>query len=197
MRIIAGTARSIPLACPKDDSVRPAMDSTRSAIFSSLGDAVIGARALDLFSGTGSIGLEALSRGAESCVFVEKNRMSLGLLAKNMEKTKLTGEVFATDAVGCLEKFAANGRQFDLIFADPPFVKPRDLKGNLLSNPDARDFAGELLANPFLPKILAPGGTFILDSYHQDRFEIPPPWEILRDKTYGQVRVRFLVLPKA
>ncbi len=194
MRIIAGVARSIPLFTPKDDSVRPAMDSTRAAIFSSLGETVIGARCLDLFAGTGSIGLEALSRGAVSCVFVEKNKHSLSLLKKNMEKTRLEGTVFPADAVSCLEQFARKEERFDLVFADPPFTKRTDIKNNLVSNPEQRHFARELLESEFLPRILAPGGTFILDSYNLDRFDIPAPWSNLREKVYGQVRVQFLVL---
>lgn len=197
MRIIAGIARSVPLFTPKDDSVRPAMDSTRAAIFSSLGEAVLGASCLDLFAGTGSIGLEALSRGALSCVFVEKNKFVIKLLKRNLEKTKLEGTVLPADVLSALERLAGQGEKFDLIFADPPFTKKTDIKGNLLSNPEERHFAVELLQSPLLPTLLKPEGILILDSYHFDRFSVPDSWVISREKIYGQVRVQFLVLPKS
>jgi len=114
-----------------------------------------------------------------------------------MEKTKLEGMVYPTDAVASLERFSEKGAKFDLVFADPPFTKRTDLKNNLLSNPEQRHFARELLENKFLPKILKPGGFFVLDSYDHDRFEVPAPWNIFREKVYGQVRVRFLILQSA
>ena len=85
MRVIAGSAGGVRLAVPKR-GVRPTMDRVKAAIFSSLGDAIVSARVLDLFAGTGALGIEALSRGASSAVFVEENRQSVEVLEKNLIK---------------------------------------------------------------------------------------------------------------
>ena len=88
MRVISGTAGGIPLLVPKTD-LRPTMDRVREAIFSSLGEIVIDARVLDLFAGTGSLGIEALSRGAKFATFVERDAKAVEVLKKNLEKTNL------------------------------------------------------------------------------------------------------------
>src|SRR5881397_2420645 len=92
MRVIAGSAGGIRLAVPKH-GVRPTMDRVKAAIFSSLGDAIFGARVLDLFAGSGALGIEALSRGASSVVFVEEDRQAAEVIEKNLGKTKLKGRV--------------------------------------------------------------------------------------------------------
>src|SRR5205085_11779338 len=92
MRVIAGSAGGVRLAVPKR-GVRPTMDRVKAAIFSSLGDAIVGARVLDLFAGTGAPGIEAPSRGASSAVFVEESRHSVEVLEKNLTITKLKGSI--------------------------------------------------------------------------------------------------------
>src|SRR6202162_1618331 len=96
MRVIAGSAGGIRLAVPKR-GVRPTMDRVKAAIFSSLGDAVAGARVLDLFAGSGALGIEALSRGASSAVLVEEDRQSSEIIQRNLAKTKLNGHVRQQD----------------------------------------------------------------------------------------------------
>src|SRR6266550_7137478 len=96
MRVIAGRAGGVRLTSPKS-GVRPTMDRVKAAIFSSLGEMVIGARVLDLFAGTGALGIEALSRGAESALFIEEDRQSAATIEKNLTKTKLTGRVRQRD----------------------------------------------------------------------------------------------------
>src|SRR5947207_3503457 len=96
MRVIAGSAGGIGLEVPKR-GVRPTMDRVKAAIFSSLGDAVIGARVLDLFAGSGALGIEALSRGASFATFVEQDRQSIGIIESNLTKTKLSGRVREQD----------------------------------------------------------------------------------------------------
>src|SRR5437870_10426494 len=98
MRVIAGSAGGIRLAVP-NRGVRPTMDRVKAAIFSSLGDAVIGARVLDLFAGSGGLGIEALSRGASSVVFVENDRQSAEAIDANIAKTKLNGRVRQQDVL--------------------------------------------------------------------------------------------------
>ena len=92
MRVIAGSAGGLRLAAPKR-GVRPTMDRVKAAIFSSLGDTVIGARVLDLFAGSGALGIEALSRGAASVLFVEGDRQSIAAIKENLAKVNLTGRI--------------------------------------------------------------------------------------------------------
>ncbi len=121
MRVIAGSAGGVRLAVPKR-GVRPTMDRVKAAIFSSLGDAIVGARVLDLFAGTGALGIEALSRGASSAVFVEESRQSVEVLEKNLTKTKLKGRIRNQDVFDFLRK-ASNSESYQIIFADPPYEK--------------------------------------------------------------------------
>src|SRR5215831_18458706 len=97
MRIISGFAGGIPLRTPSHD-VRPTMDMVREAIFSSLGDRVVGARVLDLFAGSGAFGIEALSRGAAEAVFVDNHPKAITTIQNNLRKTKLEGQVIRADA---------------------------------------------------------------------------------------------------
>lgn len=118
MRIIAGIAKGRRLAGPKGDATRPMTDRVKEALFSTLAAKVVDARVFDLYAGSGSLGLEALSRGAASCVFVEKDRGALAVLARNIEAVGLGGEIFATD----VERFlGASPAVADLAFVDPPY----------------------------------------------------------------------------
>src|ERR1041384_253924 len=96
MRVIAGSAGGIQLEVPKR-GVRPTMDRVRAAIFSSLGDKVIGAHVLDLFAGSGGLGIEALSRGAASAMFVDHDRQAIDVIEQNLQKTKLQGKTRQQD----------------------------------------------------------------------------------------------------
>src|SRR5436189_4442328 len=116
MRVIAGRAGGVRLTSPKS-GVRPTMDRVKAAIFSSLGEMVIGARVLDLFAGTGALGIEALSRGAESAVFVEEDRQSTMAIEKNLAKAKLSGSIRQQDAFSFLKNVAALPDKFRIIFA--------------------------------------------------------------------------------
>src|SRR4051794_23903210 len=121
MRVIAGTAGGIRLAVPETD-VRPTMDRVKAAIFSSLHTGIGRARVLDLFAGTGALGIEALSRGASSATFVEENRAAVVAIEKNLARTKLLGRVRKQEVFAFLE--SANGRErYNIIFADPPYEK--------------------------------------------------------------------------
>lgn len=123
MRITGGRARSIPVITPKGDATRPATDQMRERVFSSLGEAVEGARCLDLFAGSGAYGLEALSRGAVSVTFVEKHRGTAQVISKNLAALKkaMNGDVAASvKAVDALN-FSADNAAYDLIFIDPPY----------------------------------------------------------------------------
>ena len=132
MRITSGFARGILLDAPKSDSTRPATDAARQAIFSSLGDVVDGAKVLDIFAGTGSYGLEALSRGARVAVFAEKDRRVVQVLKLNIDKVRKaiisSGGDFNTRVVQCDCLKSANllRGEYNLIFADPPYTMLSD-----------------------------------------------------------------------
>src|SRR5438132_12358157 len=121
MRVIAGSAGGIRLAVP-ERGVRPTMDRVKAAIFSSLGDAVVEARVLDLFAGSGALGIEALSRGASSVVFVEQDRQSAEISERNLAKTKLKGRVRQRAAFDLL-RHATRSELFAIVFVAPPYEK--------------------------------------------------------------------------
>ncbi len=125
MRISGGGARGITLMVPRGDAVRPATDGMRQSVFSSLGERVVGARFLDLFAGSGAYGLEALSRGAEGGVFVEKNakavaclRTNITAVCKSLKRSEDELNVLQMDAT---QVPVGNGSAPDLVFVDPPY----------------------------------------------------------------------------
>ncbi len=121
MRIIAGAAKGRRLAGPPGGATRPLTDRVREALFSSLGALVMGAEVLDLYAGTGSIGLEALSRGAARVTFVENDRRTAGVLRDNVAAVGLGGDVVTMDVGAYL---ARAGGAADLAFVDPPYALP-------------------------------------------------------------------------
>lgn len=127
MRIVAGSAKGVRLASvPR--GVRPVSDMAREGLFSSLGPRVEGARVLDLYSGTGAMGIEALSRGAERAVLVERNRLALRTIRENLERTRLAdrAHVRPGEVPGMLMGDDKSGAPFDLVLADPPYAARAD-----------------------------------------------------------------------
>ena len=132
MRIVAGSAKGIRLASvPR--GVRPVSDMAREGLFSSLGDAVQGARVLDLYAGTGAMAIEALSRGADHAVLVERNRLALRTIRENLARTRLADRAEAV--AGDVSRFLAGDpsrRPFELVMSDPPYDTPsRQVDGML------------------------------------------------------------------
>ncbi|BET65756.1 16S rRNA (guanine(966)-N(2))-methyltransferase RsmD [Opitutales bacterium ASA1] len=127
MRISGGAARGIPLRAPKGVDLRPAMDRLRQGVFSSLGARVVGARFVDLFAGTGSYGLEALSRGAAGGVFVERHRATVAALRENLaavcRSAGRSDEGVRIAAADTLTWTPAAHEAADLVFIDPPFAE--------------------------------------------------------------------------
>ena len=117
MRVITGIARGRKLKEPEGMDIRPTADQVKEAVFNIIQGDVEGRACLDLFSGTGQMGIEALSRGAESCVFVDADRAAVKLTKLNLEKTGLPGQVFQADAL----RFLESREKYDLIFIDPPY----------------------------------------------------------------------------
>jgi 16S rRNA (guanine966-N2)-methyltransferase len=180
MRVIAGSAGGLRLAVPKH-GVRPTMDRVKAAIFSSLGEAIIGARVLDLFAGSGALGIEALSRGAALAIFVEDDRESAEMIDQNLAKTRLKGRVRHQDVFDFLRQ-APDAERFRIIFADPPYEKAhRD-----------ESHTETLLNNESLPQLLEPNGIFVLEKKPADTLSETKLWRVLRQKTYGATEVLFL-----
>ena len=186
MRVIAGTAGGIPLHTPRTD-LRPTMDVVKGAIFSSLGELVVGAQVLDLFAGSGGLGIEALSRGAAGVTFVESDRQAVAAIERNLEKTRLAGpsaSVHSMDVFRFLDRRggAAAPGGYEIILADPPYAKAAG----------ERDFAPELLCSAALQAALAPGGIFVLEHLPGAKLKLTDAWECLRQKRYGATEVALL-----
>jgi len=179
MRVIAGSAGGIRLAVP-NRGVRPTMDRVKAAIFSSLGDAVISARVLDLFAGSGALGIEALSRGASSVMFVEEDRQSAEIIEANLATTQLRGRIRHQDVFDFLRHAAAE--TFQIIFADPPYEKTKR----------GERYTEKLLTDDALQRSLESTGVFVLEKPPGGVLPKMKLWRIVRQKTYGATEVLFL-----
>lgn len=123
MRIISGRLRGRKLTAPKLKSLRPTSDMAREALFNILGERVIGSHFLDVCAGVGTVGLEALSRGAEKVVFIERNAACIAALRNNIARCECErqAKVMHSDALLALRRLLKAGEKFDIIFADPPY----------------------------------------------------------------------------
>ena len=182
MRIVAGVARGRRLRSDDRPGLRPTLDRVREALFSILGD-VTGFAVMDLFAGTGAPGIEALSRGAERAVFVERDRATASLVRANLESTGLAASatVLELSLPTGLPSVAEQQPPFDLILIDAPY------EGS------ARD---ETLSHPLLPTLLARGGCVVVE--HDLRR--PPPrdlegFEVTDERRYGSTGLLFLEHP--
>lgn len=181
MRIVGGEFRGRPLAAPRSNAIRPTTDRTREAVFNVLAHRFpesLGGRALDLFAGTGALGLEALSRGSSYCVFIEESAEGRGLIRTNVEAFGLQGrtKIFRRDATHLGE--AGTLQPFNLIFADPPYGKGLGEKA-LRS---ARDGGW-----------LAPGALCVVEESAAAPFNPGPVFTVADERTYGDTIVRFLL----
>ena len=181
MRVIAGTLGGRWLRSPAGNATRPTPDRVREALFSSLGD-LEGRRVVDLFAGSGALGIEALSRGAASCLFVERDRRAMAVVRENLFTLGLARPRALTAPVDwgkAIDDARASRTRFDLCLVDPPYGDlPRLLP---------------LLAKR-LPPVLAPGARVVIESPARGDEPIPPGWEDAhsRHRTYGSVRISVL-----
>jgi 16S rRNA (guanine966-N2)-methyltransferase len=173
MRVIAGRWGGRRLQAPKGDATRPTSDRVREALFSVLGERLAGARVLDLFAGSGALGIEALSRGAAAATFVDSAPAALRALRANLDALGADAEVSRRDAVRYLGDASTAAREYDLVFLDPPYR----LAGRL---------AGELSA--MLPPVLAPGATVVVESDRRTPLELDLP--LLDERRYGDTLIR-------
>lgn len=181
MRVVGGDLRGRALATPRDHAIRPTTDRAREAVFNVLahrfGDSLDGARVLDLFAGTGALGIEALSRGASYCVFIEESAEGRGLIRTNVESFGLTRrtKIFRRDATGLGD--AGTMAPFGLVFADPPYGKG----------------LGELaLRSARAGGWLAPGALCVVEETASVAFEPGPGFTVLDERSYGETVVRFI-----
>ncbi len=180
MRIITGSAKGRQLKAPRGHDVRPTSDRVKESLFAILGGRVIDAAVADLFAGTGNLGLEALSRGAASAVFVDISPASIAVIRENAARTGLgsRAEILCLDALVAVDRFVRAGRTFDLIFCDPPYN--RGLAAAILRKIDAGN-------------ILRPGGTVIIE--HSRHEQLPDNLTSIfasRSERYGETLVSLL-----
>lgn len=175
MRVIAGRLGGRQLLAPKGWKVRPTSERVREAIFSALGD-IGGMRVLDLYCGTGALGIEAVSRGAAGAVLIDRDtRPAMG----NVHNLGLTGEIELIRAEAPDWIAGARDQSFDLIFLDPPYREAREVAERL----DAQ-----------LGRVLAPDGRVIAESDNRGPLEFPS-LETVRERRYGRTVVTFHRVP--
>ena len=177
MRIAGGAWRGRALKAPPGDAVRPTQDRVREALFSMLMHETPGARFLDLFAGAGGVGLEALSRGAADCTFVELVPRHLAVLKANVSALAADArcQLVRADVFAWLETFA--GASFDVAFADPPYELGVE-KG-----------CAAVLATLAARNVVRPGGLFVAELTSRQTPDESPAWDLCRDRVYGQTRL--------
>jgi len=143
MRVISGTAKRIPLVTPEGLDTRPTTDRTKETLFNMIQPYLADCRFLDLFSGSGAIGIEALSRGAQEAVFVENGKEALQCINKNLEKTRLSSNavVMRENVFDALNKLEGSNKVFDVVFMDPPYNK--ELERQVLEKLDGSNIVNE------------------------------------------------------
>ena len=187
MRITGGKAARRILKVPKGLDMRPTPDLVKQAVFNSLGARVVGARVLELFAGSGALSLDCLSRSAASALCVEKSHKHAEFIRSNAETAgfKSNLEVLTQDVFVAVHQLAESQRQFNLVLADPPY-------GEKNVGRRSTSFAQQLLDDVNLPKLLAPGGRFILGHAKRDTLELVPPWREVKQLRHGDSLMQFL-----
>ena len=180
MRVIAGTARGVPLTAPRGHGTRPITDRVKETLFGILGDRVPDARVADLYAGSGAIGIEALSRGAASVDFVERERVALGVIRANLERTHL--EAHARVHADDVERYLASAHDgpWDLAILDPPY--------------EVRAMVAPLRA---LASQLAPGASVVIKHFWRTE---PPGIDalaVVRQRRFGETMLTFLAMEEA
>jgi len=180
MRIISGTSKGRRLTRPRGQALRPTSDRVKESIFNILGEEVEGKTVLDLFAGTGNLGIEALSRGAKKAFFVEKERQALRLIQKNLVQCGMRGqaEILPKDASRAIGILNQTGESFDLILMDPPYEK---------------GLIQKTLMKLQSHKIYHEGSILVIE--HDRREPLPETikgWDLLRQRAIGDTLISFL-----
>ena len=184
MRITGGEFGGRNLLVPKSDAIRPTQDRVREALFSILQTEIPDCDFLDLFAGSGAVGLEALSRGAKSATFVESNRRHVAVLRANVSSLlqsnnqtikQSNNSIVVADCYRWIATYAGPG--FSVGFADPPYALGEE-----------KGYAA-VLATLAERGVIRPGGLFVAEMTAVQKAEETPGWELLRDRTYGKTRL--------
>jgi 16S rRNA (guanine966-N2)-methyltransferase len=179
VRIIAGANKGARIFAPRGHDTRPTADRAREAAFNLIGP-VDDASVLDLFAGSGAMGLEALSRGAATAVFVENDREACRTIDRNLDKLRLTGaRVIQQDALRALASEASAGHRYDLVLVDPPYEMFSSLQNGL---------------SAYLPAVLADDGLVVVETGATNEPDLPP----LKKRTsrrYGSARITLFEKP--
>lgn len=171
MRVITGLARGRKLKTPENYDIRPTTDNVKESVFNIIQFDIEGRKVLDLFAGTGQLGIECLSRGAESAVFVDQSREAVKIVKENLQSCGMQAAVFQQDAVSFLQ----HGGRFDLIFVDPPYDS---------------GLYETVLETINLVDILSEGGIIICEARRERALpEMAAPYYKRREYHYGKVKI--------
>jgi 16S rRNA (guanine966-N2)-methyltransferase len=175
MRIIAGSRKGHTIHAPRGRDTRPTSDRVRENLFNIVGP-LDGATVLDLYAGSGALGLEALSRGAARAVFVERDGEAVRVIERNLDKLRLSGTVLRQDALAVIAAEAASGRKYDLVLVDPPYDMYAEIQPKLAQ---------------YLPLVVAEDGVVVVET--DARVEPSLPLELRTTRKYGSVRITVLM----
>jgi 16S rRNA (guanine966-N2)-methyltransferase len=179
VRVIAGSRKGHKLVAPRGHDTRPTSDRIRENVFNLVGP-LDGARVLDLFAGSGALGIEALSRGAASAVFVERDQEAVRTIERNLDRLRLTGtRVVHGDVLRRIAQEATAGAKYDLVLVDPPYGMLTEIQPRL-----ARD----------LPPLLAADGLLVVETDARTEPKLPLP--VRTSRRYGQTRVTLFEAPR-
>ncbi len=173
MRVVAGVHRGRRLVAPPGDQTRPTSDRVREALFSVLGPSVQGSHVLDLFAGSGALGIEALSRGAAGAVFVDQAPRAIAAIRANLAALGIEADVHRIEARAWLRAASARADAYDLVFLDPPYRRAGGL---------GRELSEGLAA------VLAPGARVVTESDRRDPLELALP--LCDERRYGDTVIR-------
>ncbi len=173
MRVVAGTYGGRRLVAPPGDTTRPTSDRVREALFSVLGPSIAGARVLDLYAGSGALGIEALSRGAAVAVFVDRSPPAIKAIRANLAALAIEADVRRSESLQALRAAAARGEAYDLVFLDPPYRRAAEL---------GRELSGAL------PAVLAPAARVVSESDRRDPLSLALP--LSDERRYGDTVIR-------
>ncbi len=181
MRIISGTNKGMKLYAPEGDKVRPTSDKIKEAIFNILGPIDEEANVLELFAGSGSIGIEFLARGAKHCTFVDKSYKSLNYVKKNLDLCNFNNkaQIISSDYEKAIINLSANNKKFDYIFADPPY---------------ALNLSNNIFNKVFEFDILKLGGILIIETDKSEKTIDNTYTNMVeyKEKTYGRTRISII-----
>ncbi len=181
MRVIAGSARGMKLKEPRGNDIRPTADKVKEALFSIIGNRVAGATFLDLFAGSGAIGIEALSRGADKAIFVDISRLSIMLIKENLARTGFSekASVLKLDALQAIKTVADKKTMADLIYLDPPYAKKQQTT---------------IIDKIITHAIIAKNGLIIVEHAYEDQ-DWALSYSVIKQKKYGRKSLTIISYP--